>query len=105
MEKYLITGEIYDWKKSYALFSNGEHFICTLNRLKQIDDYDDNDMKAIQTLNDPEFKNKVLNAKDNYYLSLEFEDDNHEKILISKIKCFRNPTLISYEYEHYKSLP
>jgi hypothetical protein len=53
-------------------------------------------MKAIQTLNDPEFKNKVLNTKDNYYLSLEFEDDNHEKILISNIKCFRNPTLISY---------
>ena len=61
MEKYLITGEIYDWKKSYAIFSNEEYFICQLNRLKLIKEYDENDLIAIKTLNDPDFKNELLN--------------------------------------------
>lgn len=104
MEKYLITGEIYDWKKAYAIFSNGEYFICQLNRLKLIKEYDENDLKAIKTLNDPDFKNELLKNENNYYILREFEDANNKKILISNIKCFRNPTLISYEYEHYKSL-
>lgn len=104
MEKYLITGEIYDWKKSYALFSNEEYFICQLNRIKAINKPDKNDLKAIKALNNPSFKDKILKNKNNYYLSLEFEDIDNNKIIISNIKCFRNPTLISYEYEHYKSL-
>ncbi|RAP54824.1 MAG: hypothetical protein BZ137_00195 [Methanosphaera sp. rholeuAM130] len=104
MEKYLITGEIYDWKKSYALFSDGEYFVCQLNRVKLIKQHSENDLKVIETLNDSDFKNKILNANNNYYLSLEFEDTDNNKIVISNIKCFRNPTLISYEYEHYKSL-
>lgn len=65
---------------------------------------DENDIKAIKTLNDSDFKNKILKNNNNYYLSLEFEYKDNNQVLISNIKCFRNPTLISYEYEHYKSL-
>ncbi|AWX31603.1 hypothetical protein [Methanosphaera sp. BMS] len=91
-------------EKILCYIFNEEYFICLLNRLKLINEYDENDLIAIKTLNNPDFKNELLKNENNYYLLREFEDPDNKKILISNIKCFRNPTLISYEYEHYKSL-
>ncbi|RAP50460.1 MAG: hypothetical protein BZ136_01255 [Methanosphaera sp. rholeuAM74] len=104
MEKYLITGEIISWRKYYALFSTGEYFILDIKRLKTITNPTKSDLAVIRTLNNEDFREKLGNARDNYYFSAEFKDEDGNDMSISNIKYYRDPTLISYEYEHCRSL-
>ena len=103
MEKYLILGEVYENKKVYAIFYTGEYFICDLSKIKAIQKPTTTDLKIIRKLNDTNFKKKILAYNDNYWLSTTIEHDNKE-ILVSNIKCYKNPSLISYQYEQFKSL-
>lgn len=105
MEKYLITGEVFETKKLYSLFFTGEYFICDLGKIKLETNPDNLDLKILKNLNNKTFRNKLLKHRDNYYYSLNVEnEDEKESVLVSNIKCFRDPVLISYEYEHLKSL-
>lgn len=103
MEKYLITGELYENRKLYALFSTGKFFVCDLGKLKAVSKPTKLDLKIIKKLDNKEFKNKLLKNKDNFWYSLNIQNDD-QTYKISNIKCFRDPVLISYEYEHFKSL-
>jgi hypothetical protein len=103
MEKYLITGEVYENKKLYALFFTGKYFVCDLGKLNAVSKPTDLDLKIIRKLNDNEFKEKILKYKDNFWYSLNIEDED-KTFKVSNIKCYRDPVLISYEYEHFKSL-
>lgn len=104
MEKYLITGEVYEFKKLYALFFTGEYFICDLGKIKLEKEPNNLDLKILKKMNNKKFKDKLLEYRDNYYKSLNIQNENEEPIIVSNIKCFRDPLLISYEYEHFKSL-
>lgn len=103
MEKYLITGEVYENKKLYALFFTGKYFICDLGKLKAVSKPTDLDLKIIRKLDEKEFKNKLLKNNDNFWYSLNINNDD-KTIKVSNIKCYRDPVLINYEYEHFKSL-
>lgn len=103
MEKYLITGTSYEYKKLYALFYTGEYFVCDLGKLKLSSNNTEMDLMIIQKLDNKEFKNKLLKNNDNYWNLMKI-DYNNESICLSDIKCYKDPVLISYEYEHFKSL-
>lgn len=103
MEKYLITGEVYEYKKLYALFFTGKYFVCDLQKLRAILKPTELDLKILRKMANDEFINELLENNDNYWYSLTVDNDD-ESIIISNIKCYRNPQLISYQYESFKSL-
>lgn len=103
MRKFLITGEEYEKQKRYVLFSSGEEFVLNIKESTSSDKPNEEDKMILSKLRDKNLINKLCEERNNYWYSIDFEDKNGNEIYISNIKCFTNPTLISYELEQYKS--
>ena len=54
-------------------------------------------------LNGRNGKNEILKNRDNFWYSLNIKNLD-KTIKVSNIKCYRDPVLINYQYEHFKSL-
>ncbi|RAP52015.1 MAG: hypothetical protein BZ138_03870 [Methanosphaera sp. rholeuAM270] len=103
IKKFLITGEIYERKKRYVIFSSGEEYVFNIKKSKSSDNPSEEDKKVLLNLREKELVNKLLKERDNFWYSVNFKDENGEEVHISNIKCFTHPSLISYELEQYRS--
>lgn len=103
MQKFLITGEIYERRKRYVVFSSGEEYVFLIKKNKSLDRPDKKDKEVLLKLRNKKLVNKLLGDKNDFWYSIIFEDESGEKVNISNIKCFTHPTLISYELEQYRS--
>ncbi len=102
LQKFLISGEIYENRKRYVIFSSGEEFVLNINKSKSSDKPNKEDKFILSKLRNEELINKLSQENNNYWYSIDFKDEEGKEIKLSNIKCFTNPTLISYELEQYK---
>lgn len=104
MQKFLITGEIIERKKRYVVFSSGEEYVFDIKKGKSSIRFDKRDKDVLFKLREKKLVDKLLkNNKDNFWYSINYENEDGEEVHISNIKCFTHPTLINYELEHYRS--
>ena len=103
MQKFLITGEIYEYKKRYVVFSSGEEYVFNIQKCQSSNKPSEEDKLILLKLRDKELVDKLIKEQNNFWHSIDFTDNEGKEIRVSNIKCYTYPTLISYELEQYRS--
>lgn len=103
MQKFLITGEIYENRKRYVVFSSGEEYVFNIQECKASNNPSKEDKQILLKLREKELVDKLVKERDNFWRSIDFVDEDGNEVHVSNIKCYTYPTLISYELEQYRS--